>query len=213
VSRPARAPKKVLDAAGRLLASAGTTGFTLDAVATEAAVSKGGLMYHYPTKEALLEALVDRAVTAVDDALAHAAASTEPGAFTRAYLDLTIPALSQAAQPQTAQPQTAQPQTAQPQTAQPQTTPDEDTPIAALVAVVALDPRLLTPLREAYARWQHRLERDGLDQAAATAVRLAVDGWWLAGLLDLPPLSADVYQSTRALLANLCIPGPGDRSR
>jgi AcrR family transcriptional regulator len=31
---------------------------TLEAVAAEAGVSKGGLLYHFPTKDALLEALV-----------------------------------------------------------------------------------------------------------------------------------------------------------
>ena len=36
--------------------------------------------------------MVARAVAAVDDALADAAASAEPGAFTAAYLDITIPA-------------------------------------------------------------------------------------------------------------------------
>ncbi len=40
---------------------------TLDAVATRAGVSKGGLLYHFPNKEALLKAMVQRSV---DQALA-----------------------------------------------------------------------------------------------------------------------------------------------
>jgi AcrR family transcriptional regulator len=171
----------VLDAAERVLLTRSADTFTLDAVANEAGVSKGGLIYHFPSKEALLESLVAQAVAAVDDALAKAAASGVPGAFTYAYLELTVP--NEARMPIAA-------------------------PTAALVAAVALDPRLLAPLREAYSRWQARLEIDGLDPAAATAVRFAVDGWWLAALLGLPPLSADVHARTRALLADLCTP-PG----
>lgn len=180
--RPPRARQKVLDAAERVLLTRSADTFTLDAVAIEAGVSKGGLIYHFPSKEALLESLVARAVAEVDDALAEATVSDVPGAFTRAYLDLSVP-------------------------------PDPRVPIAAptaaLVAAVALDPRLLAPLRAAYVRWQARLEADGLDPAAATAVRFAVDGWWLAALLGLPSLAADVHARTRALLADLCTP-PAD---
>ncbi|WP_229402149.1 hypothetical protein [Micromonospora okii] len=103
-----------------------------------------------------------------------------PGAFTRAYLDVTIPAAPPAPD-----------------------AVDHDAPVAALAAAVALDPRLLAPLRDAYARWQDRLEHDGIDTAAATTVRLAVEGWWLAALLGLPPLAADVHRSTRNLLESL----------
>jgi AcrR family transcriptional regulator len=177
---------KVLDAAATVLRERSAAAFTLDAVAARAGVSKGGLMYHFPSKEALFSALVDRAVAAVDDALAAAAASTEPGAFTRAYLDTTIPAGPADADAD-----------------------GHDALVAALAAAVTLDPQLLAPLRRAYRRWQDRLEDDGLDPAAATAVRLAVDGWWLAALLRLPPLDADLHRGTRALLAGLAAPaGP-----
>jgi AcrR family transcriptional regulator len=180
VSRQPHAYAKVLDAAEKVLLERSAAAFTLDAVAAQAQVSKGGLMYHFPSKEALLAALVARAVTAVDEALTDAAAATTPGAFTRAYLDITIP----------------------------DTPPDPDAAghealVAALAAAVALDPRLLGPLRDAYARWQDRLENDGIDPAAATTVRLAVDGWWLAALLGLPPLSADVHRRTRTVLEQL----------
>jgi AcrR family transcriptional regulator len=180
MSRLPHAYAKVLDAAEKVLLERSAAAFTLDAVAARAQVSKGGLMYHFPSKEALLTALVARAVTAVDDALADAAASITPGAFTRAYLDITIPAAP----------------------------PDPDAAghealVAALAAAVALDPRLLAPLRDAYAGWQERLENDGIDPAAATTVRLAVDGWWLAALLGLPPLAADVHRRTRTLLEQL----------
>jgi len=50
----------ILDAYARLLADEGERGATLDAAARLAGVSKGGLLYHFPSKESLAEALCDR---------------------------------------------------------------------------------------------------------------------------------------------------------
>ena len=50
----------VLDAFETLLIDVGERAATLDAVAKKAGVSKGGLLYHFPNKEALIEVLLDR---------------------------------------------------------------------------------------------------------------------------------------------------------
>ena len=52
----------VLDAAVRLLVREGTGSLTLERVAREAAVSKGGLLYHYAGKEELVRGLVELAI-------------------------------------------------------------------------------------------------------------------------------------------------------
>jgi AcrR family transcriptional regulator len=51
---------RILDAAEQLVATAGGSNLTLDAVAQAAGVSKGGLLYHYPNKDALLVAMIER---------------------------------------------------------------------------------------------------------------------------------------------------------
>ena len=51
---------RILDAALQVIAQAGACRMTLDAVAEAAGVSKGGLLYHFPDKEALLRSLLDR---------------------------------------------------------------------------------------------------------------------------------------------------------
>lgn len=51
---------RILDAALQVIAEAGACRMTLDAVAAEAEVSKGGLLYHFPDKEALLRGVLDR---------------------------------------------------------------------------------------------------------------------------------------------------------
>ncbi|HEV7369821.1 TetR/AcrR family transcriptional regulator [Arenibaculum sp.] len=53
---------QVLDAAAELVAEIGARHLTLDAVAARAGVSKGGLLYNFPSKESLLQAMVQRFV-------------------------------------------------------------------------------------------------------------------------------------------------------
>lgn len=51
---------RLLAAAERIVAREGAARLTLDAVAQEGDVSKGGLLYHFPSKEALLTAMIGR---------------------------------------------------------------------------------------------------------------------------------------------------------
>lgn len=155
----------------------GAQALTLDAVAAAAGVSKGGLLYHFPGKQALVAGMVERLVGRFDDALRDAGDS--PGAATRAYLEATIaPEASRAGAA-------------------------ADAVTAALFAAALVDPLALAPLREVYGRWQARLADDGIDPAAATAVRLAVDGWWLARLVGLAPPAAGLHEQVRDLLLSL----------
>jgi AcrR family transcriptional regulator len=57
---PDSPPERLLDAAERLVSESGAAHLTLEAVARAAGVSKGGLLYHFPSKEALLQAMIDR---------------------------------------------------------------------------------------------------------------------------------------------------------
>lgn len=171
---------RLLDAATDVLLADGAQALTLDAVAARAAVSKGGLLYHFRSKQALVAGMVDRLVGQFDQALTGAGNS--PGAATRAYLNATVPAELETDPIENAA-----------GTAEVRAT-------AALFAAALVDPDALTPLREIYVRWQRRLEHDGIDPAAATVVRLAVDGWWLARLVDLAPPGPEVHKQVHALL-------------
>jgi AcrR family transcriptional regulator len=51
---------KLLDAASTVIRRHGPQALTLDAVAAEAGVSKGGLLYHFKSKRELLDGLVGR---------------------------------------------------------------------------------------------------------------------------------------------------------
>lgn len=58
---------KLLDAASTVVRRDGPKALTLDAVATEAKVSKGGLLYHFSSKRQLLDGLVDRWLSEFQD--------------------------------------------------------------------------------------------------------------------------------------------------
>jgi AcrR family transcriptional regulator len=93
---------RVLDAYETLLIDHGPGSATLDAVATAAEVSKGGLLYHFASKDALVTGLLDRlrarsaadadAIrTAPDGAVAYYLRTSAPGGgtlggVTRTYL-------------------------------------------------------------------------------------------------------------------------------
>ena len=64
----------VLDAAERVIARDGAVGLSIDAVATEAGISKSSVVYDYKTKKALIVAVIDRHMKAEKEALETALA-------------------------------------------------------------------------------------------------------------------------------------------
>lgn len=67
----------VLDAAERVVMREGAAHLTLDAVASEAGISKASVLYDYKTKRALIRALIERRV-AVEEARVQAFVDGEP---------------------------------------------------------------------------------------------------------------------------------------
>jgi AcrR family transcriptional regulator len=106
VPPPPAARDKVLDAFEAILIGHGERTATLEAVAAEAGVSKGGLLYHFGSKQALVEGLLERLAALVDaDVEEMRAADDGPAAFyirtsahTGSRLDRAIIATSRLAQ-------------------------------------------------------------------------------------------------------------------
>ncbi|WP_131741276.1 TetR/AcrR family transcriptional regulator [Actinomadura roseirufa] len=166
---------RILDAVERLLVAGGADAIRLDAVAAEAGVSKGGLLHHFRSKQALIEGVLRRLVDRFEAELPPE--GSPPGTFTRIWLDATIPEDDVPARGQ------------------------GDRVAVALLAGLSGGPEVLAVLRRYYETWQARLAGDGLDPATATLVRLAVDGWWMARLLDLAPPADGLHRRVRARLA------------
>ncbi|MEU4577169.1 TetR/AcrR family transcriptional regulator [Nonomuraea sp. ATR24] len=82
---------ELLDAAEDLLCDQGSAALTLSAVADRAGVSKGGLLYHFATKEALIKGMVERLIQEFDDLLA----AQDDATYTERYLGATLAAVRQ----------------------------------------------------------------------------------------------------------------------
>jgi len=173
--------ERILFGAEEVVLRDGVAHLTLEAAASEAGISKGGILYHFPTRSALVAAMVERLSSRFDEDLAtKGAGSGRPGAFTRAYLEATFAPSGDVEGSR------------------------ERRLGAAVIAGVAADTELLEPLRERFAAWQQALVSDGLPPANASLIRLAADGLWFAELLSLAPLDEDLRSSVREeLLAHL----------
>jgi AcrR family transcriptional regulator len=78
VARPSRRTE-LLEAAAAVIRRDGAAALTLDSVAAEAGVSKGGVLYHFASKRALIDGLISRWL---DDF----AAQLDEGDFAAAYV-------------------------------------------------------------------------------------------------------------------------------
>lgn len=59
--------EKILCEANKVIVKKGLYSFTLDEVAKEAGISKGGLLYHYPSKDQLIKGLIDYYIEQFDN--------------------------------------------------------------------------------------------------------------------------------------------------
>ena len=69
----------ILDAAEALLRRSSSRTLTIEAVAVEAGLSKGGVLHHYASKDALVTALAVRKVARIRDGIAACLAATPEG--------------------------------------------------------------------------------------------------------------------------------------
>ncbi|WP_028006450.1 TetR/AcrR family transcriptional regulator [Solimonas flava] len=169
----------MLDAAEAVVVEHGAVRLTLDAVAREAGVSKGGVMYHFPSKNALLEALVARAIER-----SHAAREAQlgklpgaPGSALHAYVRASI-----------------------------NDPLHNDRVSSALLSVVASDPKLMSPVREFFAQRLPAIS-EGVPFDRAALVHLATEGLWLMELFRVSPFNKTQRSRIKQLLATLAAEG------
>lgn len=154
---------RLLDAAEVLLAEGGPRALTLDAVAAAAEVSKGGLLYHFPSKDALVEGLLDRLrARGEEDAAAMRADPDGPVAF---YLRTSVPAAGGSAGEDAALSRTVQ---------------------AAVTLATAGDAGARAALAAVSAGWYAVLREAVDDPDLARVVQLVGDGLWLGATTGAP---------------------------
>jgi AcrR family transcriptional regulator len=168
---------QLLDAAEAVVAEQGVRHLTLDAVAARSGISKGGLLYHFRSKEDLAAAMIERSIAWFDRALVEAGAG-EPdakGRFTRAYVKASLGMT-------------------------PLTGAGFDNLCSAITTALLSFPERLGPVQDQGARTQADVERDELDPVVATIIRLAVDGLWLSENFNLMRFDPDLKAKVAARL-------------
>lgn len=168
-----------------ILRNDGAKQLTLQAVAEEAGISKGGLLYHYPSKETLITAIVNHQVENFDKYLNHLIEESEsaPGRWIRSYATATTNNLEFGTNTEL---------------------------FSGLFAASDEFPQVHDAWRKHYEKWQERIENSRIDPVVGTLLRLAIDGLWFSEIYQYGPPSPErrkqVLQLIRALSTTNLIP-------
>jgi AcrR family transcriptional regulator len=176
---------RILDAAEAIVQARGVPALTLEAAARDAGVSKGGLLYHFASKEALLAAMLGRLAASIsaDFDTTVAGQAEGPGRAARAMLAWAFGEPSA-------------------------TCANQDRAAAVFLAAFHHDPSLLDPVRAVFARMRAALAADGLRPGAAQAIMCATDGVFMAHVFGLYHLTGEEMAAVRAALERLLEPAP-----
>lgn len=171
---------KLLNAAEAVVGRQGIANLTLDAVAAEAGMSKGGLLHHFPSKDRLVEAMVKRSAANWRACYMEAYEMTPagPGRMARALLSHC---LSDAEC----------------------WTEELRRSSSTVFAALAQNPSLIEPMREVYIDLHRRIAEDGLAPGVSEAVAAAIDGLWHNWVLGLVPISQERAVRVRRALEEM----------
>jgi AcrR family transcriptional regulator len=154
---------RILAAAMAVAKESGAGRLSLDAIARRAGVSKGGLLYHFPKKDALMRALVEHHLAGIDEATREAENHPrQPNAVARAF----IVAYRDMAGCQPTRP-------------------------SGVLAALAENPHLLEPVRAHQVRVVDRIRASAIDLDMSLIAFLAVEGLKALDLFEADPLTTE----------------------
>ncbi|NAZ75698.1 TetR family transcriptional regulator [Kineococcus sp. T13] len=174
---PAATRDRLLDAFAELVASTGARSATLEAVAAAAGVSKGGLLYHFGSKDALVDGLLGRMAALAAHDLARMRTAPEGAAE---YYVRTSAVEGGAMSADVALSRSI---------------------IAALRLAQEGDQRAVAAYAGVIGAWRQAIEEQVRDPVLARVVQLVGDGLWASSSMGVPtPDLADVLARVRALV-------------
>ncbi len=174
VMTPRSTRERILRAADAIATESGAATVSLDAVAARAGISKGGLLYHFPTKSALLRALVEDYLEKVEALLAGSDDPARPNALILTLLEHFLAEWRQKA------------------------------PAGGLLAALSEDPTILAPVAAFQARVLARLRDNASDPLLAELIFYAMQGWRSGRLLGMhAPSEAELAGLIATLRARL----------
>lgn len=140
---------------------------TLDAVAKQAGISKGGLLYHFPNKEALLNGLAKYIFDEFTESFNEQARKDpiEKGKWSRALIEVSKWDLEHNAELN-----------------------------VGIIAASMLNPDLIENISASCQYIQSKVEQDHIDPVTATIIRLAIDGFYYSELFNIAPLNENLRE-------------------
>ncbi|ANH07151.1 TetR/AcrR family transcriptional regulator [Shinella sp. HZN7] len=172
MARRGTARERILSAAEEIVVNEGVSSLTFDKVAEVTGLSKGGILYHFASKDALVRAMVERFVYRFETGLSGIEGEDEEphGRYTRAYVKATMGGAA--------------------------STGDQyDRLGASITAALSNFPDLLEIVHQQNIRCQAAVETDGLDPVEATIIRLAIEGMWMAEVFNVMHLDPAMKQA------------------
>jgi AcrR family transcriptional regulator len=163
----------LLDAAEAIVTEQGVGELTLEGVAARAGVTKGGLIYHFKTKEALLQALVERLIEHIE--ARYREKTAVQGENLKVLLITMVNDTFDMSR-------------------------EEKTLMANLLAAVSNYPNQLAPVQHMYERQIHDLTRASEQAGLALMVSCALDGIVFLELLKIKHFSPAERQAMRQAL-------------
>lgn len=154
----------IIEAAEAVVRKQGVGRLTLSEVAEKAGISKGGLLYHFPSKDALIKGMLDYAMDTFEEYIVQYQAKDKlPGSWMRGYIKGTFPSSGNVLR--------------------------ESASASALIASISHNPALLEHYRNLQAKWfEHTMQQDSMDVMTAQVIQMATDGLWLNEALGMTPL-------------------------
>lgn len=166
----------ILRATVEFILENGFNDLTLEAVAKHAGISKGGLLYHFANKEALLVGLTEHTFEEFIASFNEQANKErkEKGKWSRALIKLFKCDLEHKSELN-----------------------------IGVLAHSLLDSETAGTITENYQYVQYKMEKDGISPVTATIIRLAMDGFYYSELLNVAPMEKELRGKVLKELLNM----------
>jgi AcrR family transcriptional regulator len=159
---------RILDAAERIIVRDGVSHLTLDAVAAETAMSKGGVLYHFRSKDDLIRGMIARLMEQYEADVTRLEAE-DPSPTGRRLRSMLRVSFSDQEQENRC-----------------------DQVAASLLAAVVTNPLLLEPVHDRMRALHAAIVQDARDPLLAMVIHLAADGIWMGKLFRSPAVDPEL---------------------
>jgi AcrR family transcriptional regulator len=176
IPTPGSTKYRIMNAAEDIVASLGASHLTFDEVAKRTGISKGGILYHFPSKKDLMRAMLLRVTTDFDNKRREIAANIEQTGLVAAktYIRASF-----------------------------EENEGDRPSSSAVLAAAANDPELLAVMRQHYKATFKEIRAHGKKSSLMALLVAAVDGIWLLDAFQFCDLKSDERVELKNLLLKL----------